>query len=1052
VNRFDATPSLSTLAGFQRATVDLVLDRFFDQKHPTRRFLVADETGLGKSLVARGVIARTIERLQDDPSVPRIDIVYVCSNRDIARQNVKRLDVIGQQHVIASRLTLLARGAKRLAGKPVANGKAVNLISFTPGTLPGGSQQTGTIEERALLHVILSDHFGLDGADNRSSLLFFQGAVQQRSTVEYWVRRTREEAEGFGGIEPTIVRTFIKQSKSKGLLKDYQWCLAQSRGRRSRLPDEVQIKTLELTSRFRTELARASVDALEPDLIILDEFQRFRDLLDPQSTTEAADLARALFEFGEARVLLLSATPIKSFTFAEEAANGDDHERDLRKILDFLTMDSTIDPSEILADLSEYRHCAVNGLDIVAVRSRVEKRLMSVMCRTERPRVSAEGGLDEVDHPVGPLPGGDLAGWAGLHALAAIIDAPVTLDYWKSAPYFVNFLDGYKLGEKLRQRLSDGSPVEDVRNALRSVQTLDPSVVANRGDLNLGNARLRVLEAKTLDQGLYKLLWVPPSLPYHQPGGPYREVDPLTCSKQLVFSSWAAAPTAIASLLSYEADRRVGSPATTVTRLEYRTDGDRPGAMTTLSLFWPNPGLAALCDPLSLVDSDHPGAESEVEIGKRAQKAIAPFIPIDGTSRATTAESAYWEAALGLFGSLPDGVGRADVIVAALMGQSDAEEADAPSRLTLHVELALSSLEAQSISADIPPDLSTTVAELGLHSPGNIAWRALGRLLRPGHRVTPAGHWKAAATLGSGFRSLFNRAEAIGILDDLLPDSVYWRSVLTYCGWGNLQAVLDEHLHHLAIAEGMTGPLDDESLLGLANSVRSVLGLRPSTYTAFDPHRPGRRIPFTSRFALRYGTTRQADETERLPEIRSAFNSPFWPWVLATTSIGQEGLDFHWWCNSIVHWNTPANPVDFEQREGRVNRYGGLVIRRNLAHRHRNQILRQASINPWDSAYELGLDERGTLGELAPHWVYPGPAKIQRTVLPFPLSSDGARYRRLKDDLALYRLTFGQPRQEDLLELLKQRGVQHDAARMEQLRLRLSPATVKIGSPLGFHS
>lgn len=70
------------------------------------------------------------------------------------------------------------------------------------------------------------------------------------------------------------------------------------------------------------------------------------------------------------------------------------------------------------------------------------------------------------------------------------------------------------------------------------------------------------------------------------------------------------------------------------------------------------------------------------------------------------------------------------------------------------------------------------------------------------------------------------------------------------------------------------------------------------------------------------------------------------------------------------------------------------------------------------AAYDLGLDERDNLGELAPHWVYPSPARIQRTVLPFPLSTDGARYRRLKDDLALYRLTFGQPRQEDLLEIL----------------------------------
>jgi hypothetical protein len=26
----------------------------------------------------------------------------------------------------------------------------------------------------------------------------------------------------------------------------------------------------------------------------------------------------------------------------------------------------------------------------------------------------------------------------------------LTIEYWKSAPYFVNFVEGYQLGEKLR--------------------------------------------------------------------------------------------------------------------------------------------------------------------------------------------------------------------------------------------------------------------------------------------------------------------------------------------------------------------------------------------------------------------------------------------------------------------------------------------------------------------------------------------------------------------------------------------------------------------------
>ena len=56
---------------------------------------MADEVGLGKTLVARGVIALAIEHLLG--KVDRIDIVYVCSNISIASQNIHRLNVSGEQ-------------------------------------------------------------------------------------------------------------------------------------------------------------------------------------------------------------------------------------------------------------------------------------------------------------------------------------------------------------------------------------------------------------------------------------------------------------------------------------------------------------------------------------------------------------------------------------------------------------------------------------------------------------------------------------------------------------------------------------------------------------------------------------------------------------------------------------------------------------------------------------------------------------------------------------------------------------------------------------------
>ena len=85
MTRFDAAPILDGLKDFQRATVEHVVDRFYGDS-PTKRFLVADETGLGKSVVARGVVARVIERLQDDrPSTGSTSSTSARTSTSLAR-------------------------------------------------------------------------------------------------------------------------------------------------------------------------------------------------------------------------------------------------------------------------------------------------------------------------------------------------------------------------------------------------------------------------------------------------------------------------------------------------------------------------------------------------------------------------------------------------------------------------------------------------------------------------------------------------------------------------------------------------------------------------------------------------------------------------------------------------------------------------------------------------------------------------------------------------------------------------------------------------------
>ncbi|MEX2374666.1 MAG: hypothetical protein WD942_03660, partial [Dehalococcoidia bacterium] len=81
--KWDLAHVYAALKDFQVATVEHASRQLFSEGG-TRRFLVADEVGLGKTMVARGVIARALEH-HEERGTERVDIVYVCSNGDIAR-------------------------------------------------------------------------------------------------------------------------------------------------------------------------------------------------------------------------------------------------------------------------------------------------------------------------------------------------------------------------------------------------------------------------------------------------------------------------------------------------------------------------------------------------------------------------------------------------------------------------------------------------------------------------------------------------------------------------------------------------------------------------------------------------------------------------------------------------------------------------------------------------------------------------------------------------------------------------------------------------------
>jgi len=1068
-DRFTAGKVLEQLHDFQRATVEHGFRRLYLDEDSTRRFLVADETGLGKTHVARGIIAKTIEHLQDNDTIKRIDIIYVCSNADIADQNLGKLIVTGKHRATpATRLTMLVAQPDLL--KPVADdaSKPVTFISFTPATSFDFGWQTGKAAERAILALLLAGYWDLQRADDTALRRILQGGVETLDNFGRYIDSKKQElADEAGNLrwEPEIHREFRKELGKSKLSPQVRALIAAVRGR-SKLTVEQQQNARQLTAELRQMLARCSVKALEADLIILDEFQRFSSLLvTGEQCSEAAELANHLFDQADARVLLLSATPYKPYTLAEEAEKGEDHYRDFFKTLGFLDRgNGRVD--SIRADLSEFRRLILGGHCVDQIRARLEALLTKLLCRTERPISGAPGTGIRTICRSGAATAHDMAGYVALHRLAEAVDAPLTVEYWKSAPYFANFLDGYRLGERIKDAVHDAARLQDLLPLLRSTQRIRRRDIQKFKQIDWGNARLRQLAEDTVEKGWWKLLWIPPSLPYYRSSGVFSEFDGQGLTKRLIFSSWVAAPSAIASLLSYEAERSINKSAHRFEntrearrafrpRLQYRLEEGKPATMTTLMLFWPNPALAKLTDPQDAARLTPELMPDIQALEDWADARLVSNLDSDVTGSAGTSSTAWlWCMAVGFSTSPVDhemfrnaaDVDLAVPLVSDPRSFGDGDDVEVSKGLNEHVQEARKVLSSDSVSVSVerPKGLATTLARIGLASPGNVAWRALNRFAGP--TVTRIGLWQAAATLATGFRSLFNRPESTVLLDSLYAadDGTYWEAVLSYCRDGNLQSVLDEYLHHLAESDGIKTD-SDEGIMKLADAGRRALTIRAARYVGADIDNPQHDgISFHSRFALRFGGLRQDQDDVRLPEVRAAFNSPFWPFVLASTSIGQEGVDFHWWCHAVVHWNLPSNPVDFEQREGRVTRYKGHAIRKNVAERFRSQALQENANDLWARIFEIAklnrdIDSGDDSGDLYPYWIFPGPHNTERHILEFHLSRDGQQWEKLRESLVLYKLAYGQPRQEDMVELLLRRGVIAARDAVGQYRIRLHP-------------
>ena len=641
---------LSGLKDFQRATVERVFALFTDKQSPRCRVLVADEVGLGKTLVAKGVIAKTA-LYQQQNNDPIFKVVYVCSNQSIAGQNLAKLKINDNDQVdslIDTRLSMqhLKIFKDELKAKDKKN--YIQLIPLTPNTSFKMTSGCGSVQERALIFAIL----------NRCDALKEYLPELEKLLTDYartswkWVKADYEkqvadcDKDSNGKYLETMIGRVenycMGNDPANRLLPKIVEFLKQYR--QGRLQQAASNTYLRLLRRMMAEI---SIEMIDADLVIMDEFQRFRELIAIDEGKEAAIdndtaiLSQRFFaaekrDHGKMKILLLSATPYKLYATPEEINENKEDEpyREFDEVMKFLFESDTAKQADFSKVWSDYS-MTLNQIELTDMtvlltkKVKAENLLYQGVCRTERLSVNGADKFFSTEDAKSSLDisESDIIAYVQANDVLKAIDSrnEVPIEYIKSAPYILSFMEHYKLKGQVADYFKKNPA--DIKRVRKPELWLKEDLIKNYAKLPEGNARLKRLKTEALPAKSERLIWIPPSKPYYELGGPFGGLKHF--SKVLVFSAWEMVPRMIATMLSYEAERRtvgelIRKSSSAVRernedstrkyfprpkkirfpgpRLKFNLRESAPASMTLMCLTYPCVTLAKLYDPISAMN------------------------------------------------------------------------------------------------------------------------------------------------------------------------------------------------------------------------------------------------------------------------------------------------------------------------------------------------------------------------------------------------------------------------------------------------------------------
>lgn len=1069
------------LKDFQQETVNRIAALY---EAGQKRVLVSDEVGLGKTLIARGTVAK-FAKLARKHGKDRMKVVYICSNAAIADQNLAKLCItedVKREGVGNSRLSVQHLNTFWQEVEAEEENQFIQLIPLTPDTSFRMTTGSGVLWERAVLFAILIHVPELKRYREPLEI------IMQGDGSKGWddwardcgIRDVSDCNEATNGqyldYMFTKVSEGLKKEDSEGhtLLEDVIDKCKEVRRNGSRK----DVRIYGIIGRLRYLFAGISLEKLEPDLVILDEFQRFKYLLQSEEDSETGMLAHKFFNSETVCMLLLSATPYKMYSTLEEIDESliDEHFSEFLNVMQFLNV-SEVKQEQFKNVWNNYsvqlKEFSQGDVSILQAKKAAEDAMYQSVCRTER--ISAKENADMIDIVDRDrwleVEEQDILSYVKASQLIEQIGAPyhVPIDYIKSCPYIMSFMKEYKLKKDIVKYFTiHPEQIKDIDKCSKDVLWLKRADVDKFKPIKCNNARLERVKEYVFQNKAELLLWVPPSKPYYAPSGVFKGAENFT--KTLIFSSWEMVPRMVSCMLSYEEERRtVGVLARNnenieahyfnserkpypSPRMRFAVTDERLNNMSLFCLLYPSKFLTDCYRPLDCMNKGMSLRDIEKEIkGKIAEKLDKIKTPAHGVA------DQRWYYMAPLFLDPPGyATGWFNEDNNLLSEGEDEKDKETLSPFLKHLQnlrkIYYDNGNGRAIGLGRKPeDLYSVLTDMAIASPA-VCTNRLYQSYSSGDYYPSYLPSQAAKR----FIDMMNKTDSTAIVElacGKKSEDAHWKNVLSYCKQGNFQSMMDEYAHLL-----VNGYDAGNTVAKLHKDLVGTMNMRTTPYefdtwqnfsnTTKEQKTNSSRIRTHFAVAFTKGDGNDKD-TNRKKVVRSAFNSPFRPFVLTSTSIGQEGLDFHNYCRRIVHWNLPSNPIDLEQREGRINRFECLAIRQNVAKRYGNIIYKA---NVWDELFqEAAVQEKSeSSSDLIPYWGLKETedmVRIERIVPMYPFSRDQAAYDRLIKILSLYRLTLGQARQEELLEYLIQNEKQQED--LTNLFMNLSPYFKKHNSHTG---